>query len=66
MTHPGQDTVQLLADAGAVLQPGFTGLTAPDQYTVKVKLATPAGWFMTFVVRQSAISNERVSHAAQR
>ena len=30
MTHPGQDTVQLLADAGAVLQPGFTGLTAPD------------------------------------
>jgi beta-N-acetylhexosaminidase len=30
MTHPGQDTVLLLADAGAVLQPGFTGLTAPD------------------------------------
>jgi beta-N-acetylhexosaminidase len=30
MTNPGQDTVQLLADAGAVLQPGFTGLTTPD------------------------------------
>ena len=30
MTNPGQDTVQLLADAGAVLQPGFTGLTPPD------------------------------------
>ena len=30
MTNPGPDTVQLLADAGSVLQPGFTGLTAPD------------------------------------
>jgi len=27
----------------------MTGLTAPDQYTVKVKLATPAGWFMTAI-----------------
>ncbi|RAG86271.1 glycoside hydrolase family 3 protein [Streptacidiphilus pinicola] len=30
MTNPGPDTVQLLADAGAVLQPGFSGLTAPE------------------------------------
>jgi hypothetical protein len=30
MTNPGPDTVRLLADAGAVLQPGFSGLTAPD------------------------------------
>ena len=30
MTNPGPDTVRLLADAGTVLQPGFTGLTAPD------------------------------------
>jgi oligopeptide transport system substrate-binding protein len=27
----------------------LTGLTAPDPYTVKVKLATPAGWFMTAI-----------------
>jgi ABC-type oligopeptide transport system substrate-binding subunit len=27
----------------------MTGLTAPDPYTVKVKLATPAGWFMTAI-----------------
>jgi oligopeptide transport system substrate-binding protein len=27
----------------------MTGLTAPDPYTVKVKLATPAGWWMTAI-----------------
>src|SRR5258708_7441237 len=27
----------------------LSGLTAPDPYTVKVKLATPAGWFMTAI-----------------
>ena len=27
----------------------MTGLTAPDPYTVKVKLASPAGWFMTAI-----------------
>jgi oligopeptide transport system substrate-binding protein len=27
----------------------MSGLTAPDPYTVKVKLATPAGWFMTAI-----------------
>jgi len=27
----------------------MTGLTAPDAYTVKVKLASPAGWFMTAI-----------------
>jgi len=27
----------------------MTGLTAPDANTVKVKLATPAGWFMTAI-----------------
>jgi len=27
----------------------LTGLTAPDPYTVKVKLASPAGWFMTAI-----------------
>ncbi|MEZ0090456.1 glycoside hydrolase family 3 protein [Streptacidiphilus sp. EB129] len=30
MTNPGPDTVQLLVDAGSVLQPGFAGLTPPD------------------------------------
>jgi len=27
----------------------MTGLTAPDQYTVQVKLSQPAGWFMTAI-----------------
>jgi oligopeptide transport system substrate-binding protein len=27
----------------------LTGLTAPDPYTVKVKLATPAGWWLTAI-----------------
>jgi oligopeptide transport system substrate-binding protein len=27
----------------------LTGLTAPDPYTVKVKLANPAGWFLTAI-----------------
>ena len=27
----------------------MTGLTAPDQYTVKVKLASPAGWWLTAI-----------------
>src|SRR5258708_9917482 len=27
----------------------LTGLTAPDDYTVKVVLATPAGWFLTAI-----------------
>ncbi|WP_354642274.1 glycoside hydrolase family 3 protein [Kitasatospora camelliae] len=30
MAIPGTESVELIGDAGAVLQPGFTGLTAPD------------------------------------
>ncbi|MEU9129087.1 glycoside hydrolase family 3 protein [Kitasatospora sp. NPDC048540] len=30
MATPGTESVELLTDAGAVLQPGFAGLTAPD------------------------------------
>ncbi|WP_344460254.1 glycoside hydrolase family 3 protein [Kitasatospora kazusensis] len=30
MAIPGTESVELLTDAGAVLQPGFAGLTAPD------------------------------------
>src|SRR5256886_16876274 len=45
----------------------LTGLTAPDPYTVQVKLAQPAGWFMTaialsgstgWIVDQNAIKND--------
>src|SRR5690349_8275443 len=30
MAMPGSESVELLHDAGAVLQPGFAGQTAPD------------------------------------
>jgi oligopeptide transport system substrate-binding protein len=45
----------------------LTGLTAPDPYTVKVKLATPAGWMMTalalggstgWIVDQNAVKQD--------
>jgi oligopeptide transport system substrate-binding protein len=45
----------------------MTGLTAPDPYTVKVKLATPAGWMMTalalggttgWIVDQNAVKQD--------
>jgi ABC-type oligopeptide transport system substrate-binding subunit len=54
----GYGTVSNNAASGAALEallekndPSVTmsGLTAPDPYTVKVKLATPAGWFMTAI-----------------
>ena len=45
----------------------LTGLTAPDDYTVKVQLATPAGWFLTaialagstgWIVDQNAVKSD--------
>jgi oligopeptide transport system substrate-binding protein len=45
----------------------LTGLTAPDDYTVKVALATPAGWFLTaialagstgWIVDQNAVKSD--------
>ncbi len=54
----GYSTVSSNTQSGAALEallekndPSviLTGLTAPDPYTVKVKLATPAGWFMTAI-----------------
>ncbi|MHB8613740.1 MAG: peptide ABC transporter substrate-binding protein [Candidatus Dormibacteraceae bacterium] len=45
----------------------MTGLTAPDPYTVKVKLASPAGWMMTalalggstgWIVDQNAVKQD--------
>ncbi len=45
----------------------LTGLTAPDDYTVKVVLATPAGWFLTaialagstgWIVDQNAVKSD--------
>ena len=54
----GYSTVSTNTASGAALEAllekndpsvTMTGLTAPDPYTVKVKLATPAGWFMTAI-----------------
>ncbi|HEX7263086.1 MAG TPA: peptide ABC transporter substrate-binding protein [Candidatus Dormibacteraeota bacterium] len=54
----GYSTVSNNTQSGAALEAllekndpsvTLTGLTAPDPYTVKVKLATPAGWFMTAI-----------------
>jgi oligopeptide transport system substrate-binding protein len=35
----------------------LTGLTAPDDYTVKVKLSSPAGWFMSAIVLSGTASS---------
>src|SRR5439155_5721895 len=54
----GYDTVAKNKKAGAELEAllekndpsvTLTGLTAPDPYTVQVKLAQPAGWFLTAI-----------------
>ncbi|OLD09704.1 MAG: hypothetical protein AUJ09_00225, partial [Firmicutes bacterium 13_1_40CM_3_65_11] len=72
----GYDTVAKNKKAGKDLEalleandPSVTmgGLTAPDPYTVQVKLSQPAGWFMTaialsgstgWIVDQKAIKND--------
>ncbi len=54
----GYDTVSANKKAGAELEAllekndpsvTLTGLTAPDPYTVQVKLSQPAGWFLTAI-----------------
>jgi oligopeptide transport system substrate-binding protein len=54
----GYSTVSTNTASGAALETllekndpsvTLTGLTAPDPYTVQVKLASPAGWFMTAI-----------------
>jgi oligopeptide transport system substrate-binding protein len=72
----GYSTVSSNTASGAALEallekndPSVTlkGLTAPDPYTVKVKLATPAGWMMTalalggttgWIVDQNAVKQD--------
>src|SRR3989475_4422640 len=72
----GYDTVAKNKKAGAELETllekndpsvTLTGLTAPDPYTVQVKLSQPAGWFMTaialsgstgWIVDQNAIKSD--------
>ena len=57
----GYDTVAKNKKAGAELETllekndpsvTLTGLTAPDPYTVQVKLSQPAGWFLTAIALQ--------------
>jgi oligopeptide transport system substrate-binding protein len=54
----GYDTVAKNTASGAALEAllekndpsvTLTGLTAPDPYTVQVKLSNPAGWFLTAI-----------------
>lgn len=68
----GYDTVSKNQVAGAALEalleksdPSVTmsGLTAPDDYTVKVQLSSPAGWFLSAIAlaaTSSAVVDQKV------
>ncbi len=61
----GYDTVAANTVAGSALEAllekndptvTLTGLTAPDAYTVKVQLASPAGWFLSAIALEATTS----------